>query len=248
MLAQCLSNCVLVPIRWLPGKTTHVWGGGASVTAWMQNNLLACTCTNKHIHSWTCMHFGWEGVELCRGVVQAAAWLSLCGVVQISRRLCNNNNNNSSSNEKNIGEKSANNNGKNNKSIEKSNRTNDFVLLYVLLLVAYQVCESERRNGGKCSNGSTPDISYTTIFFILLLSPNATTCSTSPFGGDCRRPPTIPSARSGYLLASIHLWVIAIVFCFGSVGWLGWFRFGVLLHVRPYSPFHGLCQPPLLDR
>lgn len=248
MLAQCLSNCVLVPIRWLPGKTTHVWGGGASVTAWMQNNLLACTCTNKHIHSWTCMHFVWEGVELCRGVVQAAAWLSLCGVVQISRSLCNNNNN-SSSNEKNIGEKSANNNGKNNKSIEKSNRTNDFVLLYVLLLlVAYQVCESERRNGGKCSNGSTPDISYTTIFFILLLSPNATTCSTSPFGGDCRRPPTIPSARSGYLLASIHLWVIAIVFCFGSVGWLGWFRFGVLLHVRPYSPFHGLCQPPLLDR
>lgn len=193
------------------------------------------------------MHFGWEGVELCRGVVQAAAWLSLCGVVQISRSLCNNNNN-SSSNEKNIGEKSANNNGKNNKSIEKSNRTNDFVLLYVLLLVAYQVCESERRNGGKCSNGSTPDISYTTIFFILLLSHNATTCSTSPFGGDCRRPPTIPSARSGYLLASIHLWVIAIVFCFGSVGWLGWFRFGVLLHVRPYSPFHGLCQPPLLDR
>lgn len=171
MLAQCLSNCVLVPIRWLPGKTTHVWGGGASVTAWMQNNLLACTCTNKHIHSWTCMHFDWEGVELCRGVVQAAAWLSLCGVVQISRSLCNNNNSSSSSNEKNIGEKSANNNGKNNKSIEKSNRTNDFVLLYVLLLVAYQVCESERRNGGKCSNGSTPDISYTTIFFILLLPP-----------------------------------------------------------------------------
>lgn len=72
------------------------------------------------------------------------------------------------------------------------------------------------------------------FFFILLLSHNATTCSTSPFGGDCRRPPTIPSARSGYLLASIHLCVIGIVFCFGLVGWLGWFRFGVLLHVRSF--------------